>query len=248
MAGRHGNKGVVSSILPVEDMPHLADGRPIDVVLNPLSVLARMNPGQLLEMHLGLACELNGYHAMTQPLNEISQGTIQEELKQAGIPEDGKVELWDGMTGEKFDRPVAVGILYLNKLHHMVDDKMHARSTGPYSLVTQQPLGGRAQMGGQRFGEMEVWALEAYGAAYTLQEVLTIKSDDTKGREEAYASIIKNKPLLHPNIPESFRVLANELTALGIKVNADVIRSDVKYGDKRLDERLALTLDTGTLK
>jgi len=248
MAGRHGNKGVVSSILPVEDMPHLADGRPIDVVLNPLSVLARMNPGQLLEMHLGLACDLNGYFAMTQPLNEISQGTIQEELKQAGIPEDGKVELWDGMTGEKFDRPVAVGVLYLNKLHHMVDDKMHARSTGPYSLVTQQPLGGRAQMGGQRFGEMEVWALEAYGAAYTLQEVLTIKSDDTKGREEAYASIIKNKPLLHPNIPESFRVLANELTALGIKVNADVIRSDVKYGDKRLDERLALTVDTGTLK
>jgi DNA-directed RNA polymerase subunit beta len=248
MAGRHGNKGVVSVVMPVEDMPHLADGRPIDVVLNPLSVLARMNPGQLLEMHLGLACERNGYYAMTQPLNEIPESIIREELKQAGIPEDGKVELWDGMTGEKFDRPVAVGYLYINKLHHMVDDKMHARSTGPYSLVTQQPLGGRAQMGGQRFGEMEVWALEAYGAAYTLQEVLTIKSDDTKGREEAYASIIKNKPLLHPNIPESFRVLANELTALGIRVNADVIRSDVKYGDKRLDEKLALTVDTGTLK
>ncbi len=248
MAGRHGNKGVVSILMPVEDMPHLADGRPIDVVLNPLSVLARMNPGQLLEMHLGLACEQNGYFAETQPLNEIPQAVIQQELIQAGIPADGKLDLWDGMTGDKFDRPVAVGVLYLNKLHHMVDDKMHARSTGPYSLVTQQPLGGRAQMGGQRFGEMEVWALEAYGAAYTLQEVLTIKSDDTRGREEAYASIIKNKPLLHPNIPESFRVLANELTALGIKVNADVIRSEVKYGDKRLNERLALTVDTGTLK
>ncbi|GAB4143636.1 MAG: DNA-directed RNA polymerase subunit beta [Patescibacteria group bacterium] len=248
MAGRHGNKGVVSVTLPVEDMPHMADGRPIDVVLNPLSVLARMNPGQLLEMHLGMACEMNGYHAMTQPLNEIPESVIKAELEQAGIPGDGKVDLWDGQTGEKFDRKVAVGVMYLNKLHHMVDDKMHARSTGPYSLVTQQPLGGRAQMGGQRFGEMEVWALEAYGAAYTLQEVLTIKSDDTHGREEAYASIIKNKPLLHPNIPESFRVLANELTALGIKVNADVIKSDVRYGDKRLDEKLALTVDTGSLK
>jgi DNA-directed RNA polymerase subunit beta len=248
MAGRHGNKGVVSVTLPVEDMPHLADGRPIDVILNPLSVLARMNPGQLLEMHLGMACQSHGYHAVTQPLNEIPESVIREELKQAGLPEDGKVRLWDGQTGEEFDRHVAVGVLYMNKLQHMVDDKMHARSTGPYSLVTQQPLGGKAQFGGQRFGEMEVWALEAYGAAYTLQEVLTVKSDDTRGREEVYASIIKNKPLLHPNVPESFRVLANELTALGIKVNADVVKSDVRYGDKRLDERLALSVDTGSLK
>jgi len=243
MAGRHGNKGVVSVVLPVEDMPYTADGRPVDVVLNPLGVVSRMNIGQLLEAHLGLVCEKNGLYAVTQPLNEIGRERIQEELIQAGFSEDGKMKLWDGQTGQQYDRPVTVGNLYLNKLHHLVDDKIHTRSTGPYSLVTQQPLGGRSHSGGQRFGEMEVWALEAYGAAYALQEMLTIKSDDVKGRDAAFESIIKNKPIVSPNLPGSFVVLANELTALGIKVNAKVTEAE----NSRIDAELALSVDQGNL-
>lgn len=246
MAGRHGNKGVVSVVLPVEDMPYTEDGRPVDVVLNPLGVIGRMNLGQLLETHLGLVCEKLGTRAVTQPLNEITLDTIQEELRQAGYSADGKMDLWDGQTGQKYDRPVVVGTLYLNKLYHLVDDKVHTRSTGPYSLVTQQPLGGRSHSGGQRFGEMEVWALEAYGAAYALQEMLTIKSDDMKGRDAAYESIIKEKPITSPNLPGSFIVLANELTALGIRVNAQVTESDSYSGD-RVDEKLALSVDQGDL-
>jgi len=244
MAGRHGNKGVVSVVLPQEDMPYSQDGRPVDIILNPLGVVSRMNIGQLLETHLGLVCEKNGEYAVTQPLNEITREKIQEELQQAGFQPDGKMTLWDGQTGEQYDRQVVVGNLYLNKLHHLVDDKIHTRSTGPYSLVTQQPLGGRSHSGGQRFGEMEVWALEAYGAAYALQEMLTIKSDDVKGRDAAFESIIKNKPIVSPNLPGSFVVLANELTALGIKVNAKVTHAD---DSSKIDEDLALSVDQGSL-
>jgi DNA-directed RNA polymerase subunit beta len=246
MAGRHGNKGVVSVILPVEDMPYMADGTPIDMILNPLSVVSRMNLGQLLETHLGMVCSKKGVHAVTQPLNEISFDTIQEELEKAGFNRDGKVDLWDGQTGEKYDRRVTAGYLYFNKLYHLVDDKMHARSTGPYSLVTQQPLGGRAMAGGQRFGEMEVWALEAYGAANALQEMLTIKSDDIKGRDAAIEAIVREQPFFSPNLPNSFIVLANELTALGIKVVAEVTESDLDY-NKKVDHQLALSVDQGKL-
>ncbi len=248
MSGRHGNKGVVSVILPAEDMPYTADGRPVDVILNPLGVVGRMNLGQLLETHLGLACEKNGIFAETSPLNEITFDRIQDELEQAGYPKDGKLDLWDGQTGEKYDKPVTVGFLYINKLHHLVDDKVHTRSTGPYSLVTQQPLGGRSHSGGQRFGEMEVWALEAYGAAYALQEMLTIKSDDVKGRDSAYESIIKEKPIMSPNLPGSFIVLANELTSLGIKVNATVTEAEQELQQGRVDEHLALSVDQGDLE
>ncbi|NJK70753.1 MAG: DNA-directed RNA polymerase subunit beta [Thermales bacterium] len=246
MAGRHGNKVVVSRVMPVEDMPYTADGQPVDIVLNPLGVIGRMNLGQLLETHLGLACEKQNMLAVTQPLNEIPIEVISQELEQAGFPGDGKLELWDGQTGQKYDKPVTVGYLYYNKLHHLVDDKIHTRSTGPYSLVTQQPLGGRSNSGGQRFGEMEVWALEAYGAAYALQEMLTIKSDDVRGREAAYESIIKEKPITSPNLPGSFIVLANELTALGIKVNSEVTETE-DYG-RRVDEKLALSVDQGDLE
>ena len=244
MAGRHGNKGVVSVVLPVEDMPYTADGQPVDIILNPLGVVGRMNLGQLLETHLGLACDKQGMRAITQPLNEIPVDAIEQELEQAGFPAHGKLDLWDGQTGEKYDRPVTVGYLYYNKLHHLVDDKVHTRSTGPYSLVTQQPLGGRSHSGGQRFGEMEVWALEAYGAAYALQEMLTIKSDDVKGRDAAYESIIKEKPIMSPNLPGSFIVLANELTALGIRVNAAV--NEAEDGGP-IDKKLALSVDEGSL-
>jgi DNA-directed RNA polymerase subunit beta len=245
MAGRHGNKGVVSVVLPVEDMPYLADGTPVDMILNPLSVVSRMNLGQILETHLGLVCNKNNTHAITQPLNEISIETIQDELEQAGFSRDGKVDLWDGQTGDKYDRSVVVGYLYFNKLYHLVDEKMHARSTGPYSLVTQQPLGGRSMSGGQRFGEMEVWALEAYGAAHALQEMLTIKSDDMKGRDAAFEAIVREQPITSPNLPNSFIVLANELTALGIKVNAEVIEANEDY--KKFDSKLALSVDEGNL-
>jgi DNA-directed RNA polymerase subunit beta len=247
IAGRHGNKSIVSVILPVEDMPFTADGQPVDVVLNPLGVIGRMNLGQLLETHLGLVCQKQNIRAITQPLNEISAETIREELIKAGFPADGKVDLYDGQTGEKYDRPVTVGYLYLNKLHHLVDDKIHARSTGPYSLVTQQPLGGRSHAGGQRFGEMEVWALEAYGAAYALQEMLTIKSDDVAGRDAAFEAIIRGKPIISPNLPGSFIVLANELTALGIKVNAAVTKTSEQESYDRVDEKLALSVDEGDL-
>jgi len=218
MAGRHGNKGVISKIIPVEDLPFMKDGRAVDIILNPLGVVSRMNLGQILETHLGMAAYKLGYHVATPVLDGVSEQQIKAELEKAGIPTDGKVMLYDGKTGEQFDEKVTVGVMYFLKLHHLVDDKMHARSTGPYSLITQQPLGGKAQFGGQRFGEMEVWALEGYGAAHTLQEMLTIKSDDVVGRSKTYESIVKGEPIKKPNIPESFRVLVKELQSLGLDV------------------------------
>ena len=218
MAGRHGNKGVISQIIPVENMPFMADGTPVDIILNPLGVASRMNIGQILETHLGLAAKKLGYNVATPALDGVPEATIKAELKKAGYPEDGKVVLYDGKTGDQFIEKVTVGIIYMLKLHHLVDDKMHARSTGPYSLITQQPLGGKAQFGGQRFGEMEVWALEGYGAAHTLQEMLTIKSDDVVGRAKTYESIVKGEPIKKPNVPESFRVLVKELQSLGLNV------------------------------
>ncbi len=218
MAGRHGNKGVISKIIPVEDLPFMKDGRAVDIILNPLGVVSRMNLGQILETHLGMAAYKLGYKVATPVLDGVTEAQIKEELKKAGVPEDGKVVLYDGKTGEPFDEKVTVGIMYFLKLHHLVDDKMHARSTGPYSLITQQPLGGKAQFGGQRFGEMEVWALEGYGAAHTLQEMLTIKSDDVVGRSKTYEAIVKGEPIKKPNIPESFRVLVKELQSLGLDV------------------------------
>jgi len=218
MAGRHGNKGVVSRILPREDMPYLPDGTPLDIVLNPLGVPSRMNIGQVLEVHLGYAAQALGWKVATPIFNGANEGTIRETLKQAGIREDGKSILHDGRTGERFDNDVTVGWVYFLKLHHLVDDKIHARSTGPYSLVTQQPLGGKAQFGGQRFGEMEVWALEAYGAAYTLQEILTVKSDDVTGRVKTYEAIVKGNNIPQPGVPESFKVLVKELQSLCLDV------------------------------
>ncbi len=218
MAGRHGNKGVVSRILPQEDMPFLPDGRPLDIVLNPLGVPSRMNIGQVLEVHLGRAAAELGWKVMTPVFDGAHEEDIRECFKEAGLREDGKTILYDGRTGDPFDNPVTVGYMYFLKLHHLVDDKIHARSTGPYSLVTQQPLGGKAQFGGQRFGEMEVWALEAYGAAYTLQEILTVKSDDVVGRVKTYESIIKGQNVPTPGIPESFKVLIKELQSLGLDV------------------------------
>ena len=248
MAGRHGNKGVVSRILPPEDMPFLADGTPLDIVLNPLGVPSRMNIGQVLEVHLGIAARKLGWKIMTPVFDGANEQDIVECLKAAGIHRDimpgenvegkttfewydektgttktrvvdGKTILYDGRTGDPIANPVTVGIMYYLKLHHLVDDKIHARSFGPYSLVTQQPLGGKAQFGGQRFGEMEVWALEAYGAAYTLQEIITIKSDDTVGRRKAYEAIIKGQNIPTPGVPESFRVLVQELRSLGLDIN-----------------------------
>ena len=218
MSGRHGNKGVISRILPVEDMPFLADGTPVDIMLNPLGVPSRMNIGQLLEMHLGLACQKLGLKVATPVFDGISNEEIFELMENAGIDKDGKTTLYDGRTGERFDERISVGVMYMIKLVHMVDDKLHARATGPYSLVTQQPLGGKAQNGGQRFGEMEVWALEAYGAAHTLQEILTIKSDDRVGRRKTYDSIIRGVALPKPGIPEAFNVLCKELRGLCIDV------------------------------
>ena len=218
MAGRHGNKGVVSRILPQEDMPFLPDGTPLDIVLNPLGVPSRMNIGQVLEVHLGYAAKALGWKIMTPVFDGAQEEDIRECLKEAGLREDGKTILYDGRTGEQFDNPVTVGIMYYLKLHHLVDDKIHARSTGPYSLVTQQPLGGKAQFGGQRFGEMEVWALEAYGAAYTLQEILTVKSDDVVGRVKTYEAIVKGQNVPTPGIPESFKVLIKELQSLSLDV------------------------------
>ena len=218
MAGRHGNKGVVSRILPPEDMPFLADGTPLDIVLNPLGVPSRMNIGQVLEVHLGYAAKKLGWKVMTPVFDGATHEDIEECLKMAGIDPSGKSTLYDGRTGEPFDNPVTVGIMYYLKLHHLVDDKIHARSTGPYSLITQQPLGGKAQFGGQRFGEMEVWALEAYGAAYTLQEILTVKSDDVTGRVKTYEAIVKGQNIPTPGVPEAFRVLVKELQALALDV------------------------------
>jgi len=216
MAGRHGNKGVVSLILPEEDMPYLPDGTPVDIMLNPLGVPSRMNIGQVFELHLGMAARQLGVHFATPVFNGATEEDIMDVLEEAGWDRDGKTVLYDGRTGEEFDNKVSVGVMYFLKLSHMVDDKMHARSTGPYSLVTQQPLGGKAQFGGQRFGEMEVWALEAYGASYTLQEILTYKSDDVEGRVKTYEAIVKGEPLPKPGVPESFRVLVKELQALGL--------------------------------
>ena len=218
MAGRHGNKGVVSRILPVEDMPFMPDGTPVDVVLNPLGVPSRMNLGQVLEVHLGAAARLLGIKVATPVFDGATEEEIEQLLIESGLTADGKTILYDGRTGEPFDKPITVGIMYMLKLHHLVDDKIHARSTGPYSLVTQQPLGGKAQFGGQRFGEMEVWALEAYGAAYTLQEILTIKSDDVVGRVKTYEAIVKGENVPEPGVPEGFKVLIKELQSLGLDV------------------------------
>jgi DNA-directed RNA polymerase subunit beta len=229
MAGRHGNKGVIAKVLPVEDMPYLPDGTPVDILLNPLGVPSRMNIGQILETHLGWALGTMGYKAATPVFDGATEGQIREALKEARVdwpghthlPEDGKIELRDGRTGELFDRPITVGQIYMLKLHHLVEDKIHARSTGPYSLITQQPLGGKAQFGGQRFGEMEVWALEAYGAANILQELLTVKSDDVLGRVQTYEAIVKGEEIQPPRVPESFKVLIKELRSLGL--NAEIL-------------------------
>lgn len=219
LAGRHGNKGVIARVLPAEDMPYMEDGTPVDVVLNPLGVPSRMNIGQLFEVHLGMAARALGMKVVSPPFNGVPEGKIRELLKEAGYPEDGKVQLFDGRNGEPFKEKTTVGSMYMIKLDHMVTDKIHARSTGPYTMVTQQPLGGKAQNGGQRFGEMEVWALEAYGAASTLQEMLTIKSDDVYGRSKAYESIIKRTEIAGPKVPESFNVLVKELQGLGLRVD-----------------------------
>ena len=274
MAGRHGNKGVVSKIVPVEDMPYMADGTPVDIVLNPLGVPSRMNVGQILEVHLGWAAKGLGhkidamlkarakrsevrkfleqiYNSTGRPENlkafddeeivhlaenlrggvpfatPVFDGATEDEIKEmlelAGLPRSGQVQLFDGRTGDAFDRPVTVGFMHMLKLHHLVDDKMHARSTGPYSLVTQQPLGGKAQFGGQRFGEMEVWALEAYGAAYTLQEMLTVKSDDVNGRTKVYENIVKGEHKIEAGMPESFNVLVKEIRSLAIDVDMETV-------------------------
>ncbi len=218
LAGRHGNKGVIARIVAEEDMPYLEDGTPVDIVLNPLGVASRMNIGQILETHLGWAAQKLDFHAASPAFTGVKEEEIKEQLKKAGLPEDGKVELYDGLSGEKFDNLVTVGVMYVLKLHHLVEDKIHMRSTGPYSLVTQQPLGGKAQFGGQRFGEMEVWALEAYGAAYSLQEMLTVKSDDVSGRSKTYEAIVKGGLIQPPHIPAAFDVLVKELKGLALDV------------------------------
>ena len=246
MAGRHGNKGVVSRILPSEDMPFLPDGRPLDIVLNPLGVPSRMNIGQVLEVHLGMAAAALGMKVMTPVFDGAHEQDIQEMLEQAGKRRDGKTVLYDGRTGEAFDNPVTVGYMYFLKLHHLVDDKIHARSTGPYSLVTQQPLGGKAQFGGQRFGEMEVWALEAYGAAYTLQEILTVKSDDVVGRVKTYEAIVKGQNVPKSGVPESFKVLVKELQSLGLDIkvlNKDKQEIDLKQTFDDDEELGMVTVD-----
>ena len=234
MAGRHGNKGVVSIVVPHEDMPFLPDGSPVDIILNPLGVSSRMNIGQILETHMGWAAQTLDFTVATPPLNGITTTQISEKLAEAGLPADGKITLYDGKTGEAFDKPVTVGVAYMLKLNHLVEDKIHARSVGPYSLVTQQPLGGKAQHGGQRFGEMEVWALEAYGAAHTLQEMLTIKSDDVYGRSKAYESIVKDESILKPRVPESFNVLTKELQSLGLSVK--LLQQDFENSEEELNE------------
>ncbi len=247
LAGRHGNKGVVSRVLPVEDMPFMEDGTPVDIVLSPMGVPSRMNLGQLFETHLGMAARALGYKVATPSFNGVPDEKISEELKKAGLAEDGRVQLYDGLTGEPFNERTSVGVMHMLKLHHMVEDKIHARSTGPYTMVTQQPLGGKAQNGGQRFGEMEVWALEAYGAATTLQEMLTIKSDDVYGRAKAYEAIIKHEPIEGPKLPEGFNVLVKELQGLGLKVDlldhgesadaGDVIERTSKEIEKSKDDQ-----------
>jgi DNA-directed RNA polymerase subunit beta len=218
MAGRHGNKGVIARILPDEDMPYLPDGTPVEIVLNPLGVPSRMNVGQILETHLGWAAKALGVQFATPVFDGATEREIKKNLAEAGLPTSGKTALFDGMTGTQFEQPVTVGYIYMLKLSHLVDDKIHARSIGPYSLITQQPLGGKAQFGGQRFGEMEVWALEAYGAAYILQELLTAKSDDVYGRAKIYEAIVKGEAAIEPGVPESFNVLIRELQSLCLDV------------------------------
>jgi DNA-directed RNA polymerase subunit beta len=221
MAGRHGNKGIVAQIVREEDMPFLEDGTPVDIVLNPLGVPSRMNLGQIYETVLGWAGKRLNLQFATPIFDGASVDQINDYLKQAKLPENGSTYLYDGGTGEKFDQPASVGYIYMLKLHHMVDDKMHARSIGPYSLITQQPLGGKAQFGGQRFGEMEVWALEAFGASHILQEILTVKSDDVMGRAKAYETIVKGEPMPQPGIPESLNVLLHELKGLGLSIKME---------------------------
>jgi len=221
MAGRHGNKGVIARIMPVEDMPFLADGTPVGMVLNPLGVPSRMNIGQILETHLGWAAKTLGYRVVTPVFDGITEAEIRECLKEAGLPEDGKTVLYDGRTGRPFDQKVTVGYMYMLKLDHLVDDKVHARATGPYSLITQQPLGGKARFGGQRFGEMEVWALEAYGAAHILQELLTVKSDDVEGRTKIYESMVRGENTLEAGTPVSFEVLLNEIRGLCLNMRLE---------------------------
>jgi DNA-directed RNA polymerase subunit beta len=221
MAGRHGNKGVVAKIVRMEDMPFLADGTPVDIVLNPLGVPSRMNLGQIYETVLGWAGKRLGRMYSTPIFDGATAEDVEKELKEAKLPEFGRTVLYDGFTGEAFDQPVTVGVIYMLKLGHLVDDKMHARSIGPYSLITQQPLGGKAQFGGQRFGEMEVWALEAFGASHILQEMLTVKSDDVIGRAKAYEAIVKGENMTSPNIPESFNVLVHELRGLALEITLE---------------------------
>ncbi len=245
MAGRHGNKGVISRILPEEDMPFMPDGTPVDVVLNPLGVPSRMNLGQVLEVHLGAAARLLNWKIATPVFDGASEEDIEECLKMAGLESNGKTVLYDGRTGEPFDKPITVGVMYMLKLHHLVDDKIHARSTGPYSLVTQQPLGGKAQFGGQRFGEMEVWALEAYGAAYTLQEILTVKSDDVVGRVKTYEAIVKGENIPEPGIPESFKVLVKELQSLGLDVRLYSDENEELQLKEHVEEGIELTEEQG---
>ncbi len=235
LSGRHGNKGVIARILPVEDMPFMEDGTPVDVLLNPMGVPSRMNLGQLYETHLGMAARALGYKVTTPSFNSVQDEEISKQLEKAGFNRDGRVKLYDGLTGEPFEERITVGVMYMLKLHHMVADKIHARSTGPYTMVTQQPLGGKAQNGGQRFGEMEVWTLEAYGAASTLQEMLTIKSDDVYGRAKAYESIIKNEPIEGPKLPEGFNVLVKELQGLGLKVDL-LDNGDAKDADRVIEK------------
>lgn len=249
MAGRHGNKGVIARILPEEDMPFLPDGTPVEVVLNPLGVPSRMNIGQVLEVHLGMAAKLLGIHVSTPVFDGATEHDVFDTMEEAGMRRDGKTLLYDGRTGEQFEREVTVGVMYMIKLAHMVDDKIHARSTGPYSLVTQQPLGGKAQFGGQRFGEMEVWALEAYGAAYTLQEILTVKSDDVVGRVKTYESIVKGENVPEPGVPESFKVLIKELQSLGMDVKIlsedeeEIIMKEIDDDDENTGDKLNLNLE-----
>jgi len=221
MAGRHGNKGVVSKIVPEEDMPFLKDGTPIEMILNPLGVPSRMNFGQILETHLGWAAHELGFRAICPVFDGATEAEIREVLTEAGLPSDGRAVLYDGRTGEGFDQKVTVGYIYMMKLHHLVADKIHARATGPYSLITQQPLGGKARSGGQRFGEMEVWALEAYGAANILQELLTVKSDDVEGRTKIYESMVKGENALEPGTPVSFDVLCSEIRGLGLNIKLE---------------------------
>jgi DNA-directed RNA polymerase subunit beta len=221
MAGRHGNKGVISKVLPIADMPHLPDGTPLQILLNPLGVPSRMNVGQILETHLGWAGSKLGFQSVTPIFDGATEGDINDCLQEAGLPRHGKIRLIDGRTGDPMEQETTVGYIYMLKLHHLVDDKVHARSTGPYSLITQQPLGGKARFGGQRFGEMEVWALEAYGAAYILQELLTVKSDDVEGRTKIYESMVKGENTLEAGTPASFDVLTNEIRGLGLNMRLE---------------------------